>query len=83
LQQQIDALNRRMRAVFDLAPVAIWISDGDRIVFAKRACAALFGASEREALIGRSIYALLAPESYDPVPSTNASRASTVVCATW
>ena len=65
LQQQIDALNRRMRAVFELAPVAIWITDGDRIVFANRACAALFGAAEREALIGRSIYELLAPESCD------------------
>jgi two-component system, NarL family, sensor histidine kinase UhpB len=63
LQQQIDLLNRRMRAVFELAPVAIWITDAERIVFANRACAALFGASEREALIGRSIYELLAPES--------------------
>jgi len=70
LQQQIDLLNRRMRAVFELAPVAIWISDGERIVFANRACVALFGASEREALIGRSIYDLLAPESCDPVRLT-------------
>jgi two-component system, NarL family, sensor histidine kinase UhpB len=70
LQQQIDALNRRMRAVFELAPVAIWITDGDRIVFANRACAALFGAAEREALIGRSIYDLLAPESCDAVRQT-------------
>jgi len=67
LQQQIDALNRRMRAVFELAPVAIWITEGDRIVFANRACAALFGSSQREALIGRSIYDLLAPESCDAV----------------
>jgi PAS domain S-box-containing protein len=70
LQQQIDALNRRMRAVFELAPVAIWITDGDRIVFANRACAGLFGAAEREDLIGRSIYELLAPESCDPVRQT-------------
>jgi PAS domain S-box-containing protein len=68
--QQIELLNRRMRAVFELAPVAIWISDADRIVFANRACAALFGASERDALIGRSIYELLAPESRDPVRQT-------------
>ena len=70
LQQQIDLLNWRMRAVFELAPVAIWISDGERIVFANRACATLFGASEREALIGRSIYEMLAPESRDPVRQT-------------
>ena len=70
LQQQIDALNLRMRAVFELAPVAIWITDGDRIVFANRASAALFGADAREALIGRSIYDMLAPESCDPVRQT-------------
>jgi PAS domain S-box-containing protein len=70
LQQQIEALNRRMRAVFELAPVAIWITDGDRIVFANRASAALFGAAERTSLIGRSIYELLAPESCDAVRLT-------------
>ena len=70
LQHQIEALNRRMRAVFELAPVATWITDGDRIVFANRACAALFGAAEREALIGRSIYELLAPESREAVRQT-------------
>jgi two-component system sensor histidine kinase UhpB len=67
LRQQIDALNRRMHAVFDLVPVAIWITDAERIVFANRACVALFGSSGREALIGRSIYELLAPESSDKV----------------
>ena len=84
LQQQIDQLNRRMRAVFELAPVAIWITDADRIVFANRACAALFGASEREALIGRSVYELLAPESCEAVRRTvtkalqGAASASTI-----
>jgi PAS domain S-box-containing protein len=72
LQQQIDALNQRMRAVFELAPVAIWITDSDRIVFANRACAALFGTRESEALIGRTIYELLAPESCDAVRQTMA-----------
>jgi PAS domain S-box-containing protein len=70
LEHQLDALNLRMRAVFELAPVAIWITDADRIVFANRASAALFGAAEREALIGRSIYDLLAPESCDAVRRT-------------
>jgi two-component system, NarL family, sensor histidine kinase UhpB len=70
LQQQIDALNVRMRAVFELAPVAIWITDGDRIVFANHASASLFGAAKRALLIGRSIYELLAPESCDAVRRT-------------
>ncbi|HYN59001.1 MAG TPA: PAS domain S-box protein [Rubrivivax sp.] len=70
LRDQLDALNQHMRAVFELAPVAIWITDGDRIVFANRASAALFGAATREVLIGRSIYALLAPDSHEPVRRT-------------
>jgi two-component system sensor histidine kinase UhpB len=70
LQQQIEALNGRMRAVFELAPVAIWITNGDRIAFANRASATLFGAAERVSLIGRSIYELLAPESCDAVRRT-------------
>ena len=69
LQQQFDALNRHMRAVFELAPVAIWITDGDYIVFANRACADLFGAAS-QALVGRSIYALLAPLSQASVRHT-------------
>jgi PAS domain S-box-containing protein len=67
LREKLDALNLHMRAVFELSPVAIWITDGERIVFANRACAALFGADARDALIGRSIYSLLSPESHDKV----------------
>ena len=64
---EIDALKQRMRAVFELAPVAIWITEGDRIVFANRACAALFGAADHAALVGWSIYSLLRPESHAAV----------------
>lgn len=67
LKTEIDALKRRMRAVFELAPVAIWITEGDRIVFANRACAALFGAADHAALVGWSIYSLLRPESHAAV----------------
>ena len=31
LKAEIDALKQRMRTVFELAPVAIWITEGDRI----------------------------------------------------
>jgi two-component system sensor histidine kinase UhpB len=67
LRERIDALNLHMRAVFELVPVAIWITDADRIVFANRACATLFGAATREELIGRSIFTMLMPESHEPV----------------
>jgi len=70
LRDQLDALNQHMRAVFELAPVAIWITDGDRIVFANHACAALFGAATRQALIGRPLFELIDPTSRDEVRRT-------------
>jgi two-component system sensor histidine kinase UhpB len=65
LSAENEALRRRMRGIFDLAPIAIWITDGERIVFANRACAGLFGAGDRETLVGRSIYSLFTPQSQD------------------
>jgi two-component system sensor histidine kinase UhpB len=67
LRAEIDALKLRMRAIFELAPVAIWITEGDHIVFANRACAALFGAADHAALVGWSIYSLLRPQSHAAV----------------
>jgi two-component system sensor histidine kinase UhpB len=64
---QVEALRRRMRTVFELIPAAIWITEEDTIVFANRACAELFGAADRPALIGRSIYSLLTPDSHRTV----------------
>jgi len=67
LEATITSLQARMRAIFELAPVAIWVTEDEQIVFANRACVALFGAADRHALIGRSIYALLAEESHATV----------------
>ena len=67
LKAEIDALKARMLSVFELAPVAIWITDAEQIVFANRACATLFGTSEPAQLVGRSIYSLLAPGSHRAV----------------
>jgi two-component system, NarL family, sensor histidine kinase UhpB len=72
LRARLEALNVHMRTVFELAPVAIWITDADRIVFANRACAELYGAADRETLIGRSIYSLLMPDSRTKVRDTMA-----------
>ena len=47
LNAEVNALKSRMREIFDLASVAIWISEGEQIVFANRACEALFGCSAR------------------------------------
>ena len=67
LRTELDELGRRMRLIFDLAPVAIWITDADRINFANHACARLFGTDNSEELMGRSVYELLRPESHPAV----------------
>ena len=59
LSLEIDMLNLQMRAIFESAPVAIWISDNGRIAFANRACSRLFGVEKTESLIGVSIHQLL------------------------
>ncbi len=65
----IDQLNQRLRAVFERAPVAIWITEQERVVFANRACAQLVGLPEPAHLVGRSIFELLSPASHGPVRS--------------
>ena len=62
LHEELRALQQRLRAVFELAPVAVWIAENDRIVFANRAAMQLFGA--QHSLLGESVYALLRPESH-------------------
>jgi two-component system, NarL family, sensor histidine kinase UhpB len=57
LQQELDGFKRRLRSVFELAPVAIWIADNDRIVFANRAAEHLFG--DGDGLVGLPLYELL------------------------
>ncbi len=65
LKEQLDAHQRRFRLVFDMAPIAIWITDNDRIVFANHACAELFGkGGGGDALVGESIFAFLHPDSH-------------------
>ena len=67
LVAQVDQLNRRMRSLFDLLPVAIWITEGDLVVYANNACARLFGVAQRESLAGQSIFALLHPTTHELV----------------
>jgi two-component system sensor histidine kinase UhpB len=69
-QQQLseyEEWKQRMRAIFDLVPIGIWVTDADLIVFANRCCAELFGSPDSNTLIGRSIYSLLSPESHATV----------------
>jgi two-component system, NarL family, sensor histidine kinase UhpB len=65
LSNVIDTLNQQMRVVFERAPVAIWITDGDRIAFANKACSRLFGVDAPEELIGQQIHHLLSVDPHD------------------
>lgn len=64
LQSALDTFRKQMRAVSDLAPVAMWITDAQQIVFANRACARLFGAADPADLMGRTIFELMPAESH-------------------
>jgi len=63
LKARFDGCKMTMRAIFDLAPVATWITEGDLIVYANQACASVFGADDSQVLVGRPLYALLKPAS--------------------
>lgn len=52
----LDPLERRFHAVLDLAPIAIWVTDKDHVVYANRACQALFGTPDRARLLGQPMY---------------------------
>ncbi|MBX9793532.1 MAG: PAS domain S-box protein [Burkholderiaceae bacterium] len=67
LEAELDVQAVRMRSVFDLAPIAIWLTDGESIVYANAVCAELFAATDSRALVGKSIFALLHPQSHRPV----------------
>jgi two-component system, NarL family, sensor histidine kinase UhpB len=80
LKAQLDGFKNSMRAIFDLAPVATWITEGEVIVYANQACAGLFGASDCQALVGQSIYALLKSESHASVRQKMAQVLSSGGC---
>jgi two-component system, NarL family, sensor histidine kinase UhpB len=65
LEQQLARLERRMRMVFEMSPIAIWICEGERLVFANRAAERLFGVASIDSLLGRSVYSLLAPDTHE------------------
>jgi PAS domain S-box-containing protein len=64
LRDEVERLQLRLDAILELAPIAIWVADGERIVFANRAAAALLGADSGAALVGRAVYDLVQPPAH-------------------
>lgn len=67
LRAALQTVRQRFEAVFELMPNAVWIAEGERIVFVNAACMRLFAAPTRASLLGRSVYSLLGSASRDTV----------------
>lgn len=78
LRAEMLALTTRLRGVLDLTPVAIWIVDGEQLVYANHAAAALFGVPDLHHLVGRSIGTLLQVNGPMSLPSHLARAARDV-----
>ncbi len=64
LEQQLAGLERRMRAVFELSPTAIWLCEDDLLVYVNRAAVRLFDVASAETLIGHPVWSLLDEDSH-------------------
>lgn len=61
----LDETAQRFRDLLDLAPVAMWITEGERVSFANRAAHQLFGGGPGLHLVGQSVPALIRADSRD------------------
>jgi diguanylate cyclase (GGDEF)-like protein/PAS domain S-box-containing protein len=71
---ELEQANRRLReaeeryrSLVETSPDAIWVRDGERIVFVNRAALALYGARTPAEMVGRPIYDFIAPEFHETV----------------
>ncbi len=61
LRVEVDVMTRRLYAALDATPVAVWITEDERIVYANRIAARLAAAADGEALRARTLESLLTP----------------------
>lgn len=65
----IGQLNLRLRSLFERLPVAICITEAERVVYANRASARLVGLPSPSAMLGCSIFDFLSAGSHEAVRS--------------
>ena len=67
LHAEVEMLQQRLLEIIELAPVAIWITEEERITYANRCCELLFCVEGKQSLVGRCIYDFLHEDSREPV----------------
>ncbi|MEI8018166.1 MAG: PAS domain S-box protein, partial [Schlesneria sp.] len=73
----ISESEERYRRLVELLPDAIYINVNNRISFCNAACARLFGATDRDQLIGKSPFELIPPEAHEHVRNRMATMFKT------
>jgi len=76
LRNEIDVMTRRLYAALDATPVAVWITQDERIEYANRAAALLLGEPHGDALQGRSLASLLPAATLEDLRSQVLPRES-------
>ena len=64
LQNEIEAQRQQLQRIFEVAPIAILITAGERTVFANPAFLHLVGAIDLELVKGKSVYEFFNPTSH-------------------
>ena len=64
LKADVAALSARLRTVLDIAPVAMWIAEGDHLSFANRAARQMLGVPDEDHLVGASVFELVDPDCH-------------------
>lgn len=64
LERSLEQERERLRLVFDLAPVAMWVVEDEAVVFVNREALRLLGLQSPAELQGRSVYDLLRADSH-------------------
>lgn len=64
-EAELQTAQRRLHMLIELAPIAIWVAEGERVTLANRAAGELMGFDSGAALVGKSVFGLLDPAQHD------------------
>jgi len=76
LRGEVDLMTRRLYAALDATPVAVWITEDERVLYANRIAARLVAAPHGEAMRGRMLDSLLTPATLAALRGATAAGAT-------